>query len=38
MNPPFDQLVIATGNAGKLQEFQRLLAQLPLAVLPQPAG
>ena len=38
MTPIFDRLVIATGNAGKLQEFQRLLAQLPLAVLPQPAA
>jgi XTP/dITP diphosphohydrolase len=31
-------LVIASGNAGKIMEFQRLLADLPVQVLPQPPG
>ena len=31
-------LVIASGNAGKLREFTALLADLPLELLPQPAG
>ena len=31
-------LVIASGNAGKIREFAALLAELPLAVQPQPAG
>ena len=31
-------LVIASGNAGKIREFEGLLAALPLAVRPQPQG
>lgn len=31
-------LVIASGNAGKIQEFSHLLAALPLEVRPQPEG
>lgn len=31
-------LVIASGNAGKIREFAALLAELPLAVQPQPPG
>lgn len=31
-------LVLASGNAGKLQEFSALLADLPVQVRPQPAG
>jgi XTP/dITP diphosphohydrolase len=31
-------LVIASGNAGKMREFASLLADLPLAVQPQPEG
>ena len=31
-------LVIASGNAGKVREFAGLLADLPLAVRPQPEG
>lgn len=31
-------LVIASGNAGKIREFASLLAELPLAVQPQPPG
>lgn len=31
-------LVIASGNAGKVREFTALLAHLPLAIQPQPAG
>ncbi|MFN7678907.1 MAG: RdgB/HAM1 family non-canonical purine NTP pyrophosphatase [Cyanobacteriota bacterium] len=31
-------LVIASGNAGKVREFAALLADLPLAVRPQPEG
>jgi XTP/dITP diphosphohydrolase len=31
-------LVIASGNAGKVREFAALLAELPLQVLPQPEG
>jgi XTP/dITP diphosphohydrolase len=34
---PMD-LVIATGNAGKVREFAALLADLPLQVRPQPEG
>lgn len=34
---PID-LVIASGNAGKVREFAALLADLPLRVQPQPAG
>lgn len=34
---PFKQLVIATGNAGKLREIQHLLAPLALEVIPQSA-
>lgn len=32
---PFDKLVIATGNAGKLREIRQLLAPLAIEVLPQ---
>jgi XTP/dITP diphosphohydrolase len=32
---PFQQLVIASGNAGKLKELSRLLAPLEIEVLPQ---
>lgn len=32
---PFDKLVIATGNAGKLREIRQLLAPLEVEVLPQ---
>ncbi|HWT29345.1 MAG TPA: RdgB/HAM1 family non-canonical purine NTP pyrophosphatase [Methylophilaceae bacterium] len=32
---PFDKLVIATGNAGKLREIRQLLAPLAVEVLPQ---
>lgn len=32
---PFDRLVIATGNAGKLREIRQLLLPLALEVLPQ---
>lgn len=32
---PFDKLVIATGNAGKLREIRQLLAPLTVEVLPQ---
>ena len=31
-------LVIASGNAGKVREFGELLAELNLAVQPQPDG
>ena len=31
-------LVIASGNAGKIREFQRLLRALPVSVQPQPEG
>ena len=31
-------LVIASGNAGKVREFSALLAALPLQVQPQPPG
>jgi len=34
---PFKQLVIATGNAGKLREIKHLLAPLALEVIPQSA-
>lgn len=34
---PFKELVIATGNAGKLREIQHLLAPLALEVIPQSA-
>ena len=37
MTPP-TLLVIASGNAGKVREFAGLLADLPLAVRPQPEG
>jgi len=33
--PPFPRLVLASGNAGKLREFRRLLAPLRIEVLPQ---
>jgi len=32
------ELLIASGNAGKVREFAALLADLPLAVRPQPEG
>ena len=32
------ELVIASGNAGKVREFTALLADLPLVVCPQPPG
>jgi XTP/dITP diphosphohydrolase len=32
---PFDRLVIATGNAGKLREIRQLLSPLAIEVLPQ---
>jgi XTP/dITP diphosphohydrolase len=32
---PFDRLVIATGNAGKIREIRQLLAPLAIDVLPQ---
>jgi XTP/dITP diphosphohydrolase len=32
---PFDKLVIATGNAGKLREIRELLSPLAIEVLPQ---
>ena len=35
MSLPFDRLVIATGNAGKLREIRQLLAPLQLQILPQ---
>ena len=31
-------LVIASGNAGKIREFQGLLQSLPVSVQPQPEG
>ena len=31
-------LVIASGNAGKIREFQGLLQALPVSVQPQPEG
>ena len=31
-------LVIASGNAGKIREFEGLLNDLPVTVQPQPAG
>jgi XTP/dITP diphosphohydrolase len=34
---PFSKLVIATGNAKKLKEFERLLAPLGIEVIPQSA-
>lgn len=37
LNSPLP-LVIASGNAGKIKEFQRLLADIPVQVLPQPPG
>lgn len=37
-HPPLTVLVLASGNAGKLREFTALLADLPVAVRPQPAG
>jgi XTP/dITP diphosphohydrolase len=33
--PPFRRLVLASGNAGKLREFRRLLAPLRIELLPQ---
>lgn len=36
--PPPTPLVIASGNAGKIREFAALLADLPLAIQPQPEG
>ncbi|MFM1798250.1 MAG: hypothetical protein RLZZ117_528 [Cyanobacteriota bacterium] len=38
MTPTATPLVIASGNAGKVKEFAALLAELPLAVRPQPEG
>ena len=39
MTPPLmTPLVIASGNAGKIREFSRLLAHLPLAIEPMPTG
>lgn len=35
MSLPFDKLVIATGNAGKLREIRQLLEPLQLQILPQ---
>ena len=35
---PITTLVIASGNPGKIREFSRLLADLPLAIEPMPAG
>jgi len=35
---PVTKLVIASGNAGKVREFQHLLAGLNLAIEPQPDG
>lgn len=35
---PVTKLVIASGNAGKVREFQHLLAGLNLAIEPQPEG
>ena len=35
MSLPFDRLVIATGNAGKLREIRQLLEPLQLQILPQ---
>ena len=35
MSLPFDKLVIATGNAGKLREIRELLSPLAIEVLPQ---
>ncbi len=32
---PFQQLVIASGNSGKLREIQQILAGLDIAILPQ---
>ena len=33
--PPFRRLVLASGNAGKLREFRRLLAPLHIELVPQ---
>lgn len=33
--PPFPRLVLASGNAGKLREFRRLLAPLHIELVPQ---
>jgi XTP/dITP diphosphohydrolase len=38
MTAPAPTLVIASGNAGKLREFSRLLAPLGLTIRPQPEG
>jgi XTP/dITP diphosphohydrolase len=38
MTPTATPLVIASGNAGKVKEFAALLAELPMAVRPQPEG
>ena len=35
---PVTKLVIASGNAGKVREFQHLLAELNLAIEAQPDG
>lgn len=35
MSTPIERLVLASGNAGKLREFRRLLEPLGLAVIPQ---
>ena len=35
---PVTKLVIASGNAGKVREFQHLLAGLKLTIEPQPDG
>lgn len=37
MNMPFQKLVIASGNQGKLREIQALLAPLSIEVIPQSA-
>lgn len=36
-NPMFDQIVLASGNAGKLKEFSRLFAGQNIRILPQSA-
>lgn len=33
--PPIRQLVLASGNAGKVQEIQAMLSEIPVEVLPQ---
>jgi len=36
--PSMTTLVVASGNPGKVREFGRLLADLPLTIAPMPAG